>query len=219
MIKRSLVVGLLFSVIATGPGVAAPGVDMQSLDSAQKKIVELGPTLAPFQHVRFCQHYPADCQPNSQANDRIELNSKTVGLLRYINHQVNTVIVPVEKIYDSHIEVSWTVAPNGGDCNDYAVTKQHELLHRGLPSSALRLAVVKTDDGDGHLVLVVGTTNGDLVLDNLTEEIRSWNEANYRWLKIQSRNDPNYWVDVKSPIVVSAALKDAFRKMALEAKR
>jgi hypothetical protein len=56
-------------------------------------------------------------------------------------------------------------------------------------------------------------------LDNLTDEIRPWRDAEYRWLKIQSKNDPNQWVEVKSPIVVSAALKEVFRKMAVGAHR
>ena len=52
----------------------------------------------------------------------------------------------------------WTIAPHEGDCNDYAVTKRHQLLEKGLPSSALRLSVTKTVTlGVGHLVLVVST--------------------------------------------------------------
>jgi predicted transglutaminase-like cysteine proteinase len=66
------------------------------------------------------------------------------------------------------------VAPDRGDCNDYAVTKRHELLKSGLPSSALRLSVTKTATGIGHLVLVVVTTKGDLVMDSLADAIQSW---------------------------------------------
>ena len=219
MLKWSFVVGLSLYAIGMRHVVAAPGTEIHGLAFEQKSIVELGPTLAPLHHVRFCQRYPADCQPNANANELVELDNKTLGLLQRINHQVNTTIAPVRKNYDSNVEASWTIAPDGGDCNDYAVTKRHDLLHRGLPSSALRLSVVKTADGDGHLVLLVATTNGDLVLDNLTDEIRPWRDAEYRWLKIQSKNDPNQWVEVKSPIVVSAALKEVFRKMAVGANR
>ena len=36
-------------------------------------IVEASPTLAPFQHVRFCLHYPSDCKSNPTENERIDL--------------------------------------------------------------------------------------------------------------------------------------------------
>ena len=86
-----------------------------------------------------------------------------------------------------------------GDCNDYAVTKRHELLESGLPAKALRLSVVKTSSGIGHLVLVVVTTKGDIVMDNLTETIRLWQNTDYQWLKIQSANDARFWYEVKVP--------------------
>jgi predicted transglutaminase-like cysteine proteinase len=88
-----------------------------------------------------------------------------------------------------------------GDCNDYAVTKRHELLENGLPSKALRLSVVKTASGIGHLVLVVVTTKGDIVMDNLTEVIRPWQTTDYHWLKIQSATDSKFWYEIKGPAV------------------
>jgi predicted transglutaminase-like cysteine proteinase len=86
-----------------------------------------------------------------------------------------------------------------GDCNDYAVTKRHALIESGLPSKALRLSVVKTASGVGHLVLVVVTTKGDVVLDNLTEVIRVWQSTDYQWIKIQSASDPRFWNEIKVP--------------------
>jgi predicted transglutaminase-like cysteine proteinase len=88
-----------------------------------------------------------------------------------------------------------------GDCNDYAVTKRHELLENGLPSKALRLAVVKTATGIGHLVLVVVTTKGDIVMDDPTEVIRSWQSTDYHWLKVQSATDSKFWYQIKGAAV------------------
>ena len=147
-------------------------------------IVEGSPTLAPFQHVRFCLRYPSDCKSDSTESERIDLNAETVELLKGINHSVNMSITPTVKTYESNLGDGWTIAPNMGDCNDYAVTKRHKLLESGLPSKALRLSVVKTASGIGHLVLVVVTTKGEIVLDNLTETIRPWQSTGYRWLKI-----------------------------------
>lgn len=162
-------------------------------------IVEASPTLAPFQHVRFCLRFPSDCKTNPAENDRIEFSTETSELLKRVNHRINTSIIPVSKTYGSNLGDGWTIAPDMGDCNDYAVTKRHELLESGLPSRALRLSVVKTPSGIGHLVLVVVTTRGDLVMDNLTEAIRPWQSTGYQWLKVQSTTDAKLWYEVKLP--------------------
>jgi predicted transglutaminase-like cysteine proteinase len=160
-------------------------------------IVESSPTLAPFQHVRFCLRYPGDCQSNSADSERIELNAPTLELLNRVNRGINLSIVSSSKSYGKNLDDTWTIAADMGDCNDYAVTKRHELLKNGLPSSALRLSVVKTAEGTGHLVLVVVTTRGDVVMDNLSEAIRPWQTTDYQWLKIQSASDPHYWSQIK----------------------
>jgi predicted transglutaminase-like cysteine proteinase len=99
-----------------------------------------------------------------------------------------------------------------GDCNDYAVTKRHQLLENGLPSKALRLAVVKTASGVGHLVLVVVTTKGDIVLDDLTEVIRPWQSTDYHWLKIQSATDSKFWYEIKRP-AIGPSVSEADRRV------
>jgi len=162
-------------------------------------IVEASPTLAPFQHVRFCLRYPADCRSSPDHAIRIELNTQTMELLDRVNRDVNLSIIPKVKSYGSDLEDSWNIAPDMGDCNDYAVTKRHNLLGEGLPASALRLSVLKTASGIGHLVLIVATTNGDVVMDNLTAAIRPWQTTDYQWLKIQSASDPRFWSEVRSP--------------------
>jgi predicted transglutaminase-like cysteine proteinase len=164
-------------------------------------IEDAAPTLAPFQHVRFCLRYPADCKSNPAESERIDLSTDTAELLKRVNHSVNLSIAPMLKSYGSNLDDGWTIAPDSGDCNDYAITKRHELLESGLPAKALRLSVVKTASGIGHLVLVVVTTKGDIVLDNLTEVIRPWQSTNYHWLKIQSATDAKFWHEIKAPTV------------------
>jgi len=162
-------------------------------------IVVSSPTLAPFQHVRFCLHYPSECKSELRESDRIDLNAGISDVLKRVNHDVNTAINPTVKDYGSDMQNGWTIAPASGDCNDYAVTKRHDLIASGLPARALRLSVVKTASGAGHLVLVVATTSGDVVLDNLTDAIRPWKSTSYRWLKIQSSTDARFWYEIKDP--------------------
>ena len=177
-------------------------------------IMDASPTLAPFQHVRFCLRYPSDCKSNPAENDHIDLDAETSELLKRVNHSVNLSIIPTVKDYGPNLDDGWTIAPDTGDCNDYAVTKRHQLLESGLPSKALRLSVVKTASGIGHLVLVVVTTKGDFVLDNLAEVIRPWQSTDYHWLKIQSAADSKFWYEVKAP-AVGPSVSQAERKLRL----
>lgn len=71
-----------------------------------------------------------------------------------------------------------------GDCNDYAVTKRHRLTADGWPARDVLLSEVVTVSGEHHLV-VVRTSDGDLVLDNLTDRIVPWFHKPYRWVRIQ----------------------------------
>ena len=169
------------------------------------QIVGFSPTLAPFQHVRFCLRYPNDCKASTNQGGRIELDEKIFGLLKRINRNVNLAIAPRPKIYGSNLADSWTIDPISGDCNDYAVTKRHQLLENGLPSSALRLSVVRTASGIGHLILIVTTTQGDVVMDNLTDAIRPWQTTDYQWLKIQSNSDPRFWNEIRPTALTQAA--------------
>ena len=198
--RSSLILLAALAIVLPHGGAGARTRMIPFKASMRTPVVESGPTLAPFQHVRFCLRYPDDCRSNSAESERVDLTAERLELLKRINHRVNSSIVAKPKAYGSNLENTWTIAPDQGDCNDYAVTKRHELLKRGLPSSALRLSVTKTAAGVGHLVLVVVTTKGDFVMDSLADTILPWQTTDYRWLKIQSARDPNYWVEIRSPV-------------------
>ena len=204
MARRS---AFLISVLAAC-GLAATAADARDLwvgeTTAPAEIEQGAPTLAPFQHVRFCLHYPSECSSDPFGEERIGLNAERTELLDRVNRTVNAEIAPITKSYGSDLQSGWRIAPAYGDCNDYAVTKRHDLAQNGLSTRALRLAVVKTPEGVGHLVLVVATTKGDVVLDNLNQTILPWQQTRYQWLKIQSGNDPRFWYAIKSPELVRA---------------
>jgi predicted transglutaminase-like cysteine proteinase len=197
---RSTSTTLLFSILAAGlhSGNADARSQLLADFNTAVEIAEASPTLAPFQHVRFCLHYPSECKSDPTENERIELTAANFELLDRVNRSVNAAIIPTLKRYGTDLKDGWAIAPVLGDCNDYAVTKRHELLQSGLPAKALRLSVVKTATETGHVVLVAVTTKGDLVLDNLTEAIRPWQATDYHWLKIQSATDARFWYEVKA---------------------
>jgi predicted transglutaminase-like cysteine proteinase len=204
MIERAPMTGLtsailLFSIVANG--FLSGGANARSRpphnSATPATLVETSPSLAPFQHVRFCLRYPADCRSNVMEDERIDLTIENSELLERVNRDVNVAIVPEQKNTGKYLRDAWMIGPFTGDCNDYAVTKRHQLLQSGLPARALRLAVVKTKSGSGHLVLFVATTKGDLVLDSLTEAIVPWQSTDYQWIKIQSASDARIWHDVR----------------------
>jgi predicted transglutaminase-like cysteine proteinase len=208
----SLYLAMLLGALSVGS--ADAGSRSPQGSSLLTPIMNASPTLAPFQHVRFCLRYPSDCKSDPTESQRIDLDAKTLEMLERVNYSVNMSIIPTPKISGPNLSDGWTIAPDMGDCNDYAVTKRHKLIGNGLPSRALRLSVVKTASGTGHLVLVVATTKGDIVMDDLTEEIRPWQSTDYFWLKIQSATDPRFWYEIKGPAVgLSVSQADRRRRL------
>jgi predicted transglutaminase-like cysteine proteinase len=60
----------------------------------------------------------------------------------------------------------------------------------------LLLSEVIVGSGEHHLVLVVRTKSGDLVLDNLTSQIKPWSRVPYRWVRIQKPNNSRLWATI-----------------------
>lgn len=160
------------------------------------------PTLGPMAHARFCLQYPQECRQNRMVfrGGGITLTPQRRADLMAVNAQVNRSIAP-ERNYGGILAERWLISPKSGDCNDYAVTKRHDLLARGWPSRALLLAEVVTTWGEHHLVLVVRTRGGDVVADSLNANIRPWSSTNYTWVRVQSPLNPRFW----STIAKSAA--------------
>jgi predicted transglutaminase-like cysteine proteinase len=100
------------------------------------------------------------------------------------------------------------IAPPAGDCKDYAITKRHKLLARGWPSRALLLAEVVVPSGEHHLILVVRLAESDVVLDNLTPNIRTvaMTYRRYQWVRIEMPQNPKFWARVQSPTSTQTAM-------------
>jgi len=77
--------------------------------------------------------------------------------------------------------------------------KRKLLIEAGWPRSALLMTVVVDHNGDGHLILMVHTDRGDLILDNMREEIVPWDRTGYRFVKRQSAFNHNEWVAIQPP--------------------
>jgi predicted transglutaminase-like cysteine proteinase len=155
-------------------------------------------TVAPYASVLFCRQNPEECAVKRSRWSRLEvgMTEQRFNELKAINVKINRAIVPQSddpKVAGGDV---WSLAPKAGDCEDYAITKRHELIAGGWPSNALRLGITYTAFGEGHMVLVVKTTSGDLVLDNRIDAIRHWNQTGLRWAMLQSAANPAKWMTV-----------------------
>jgi predicted transglutaminase-like cysteine proteinase len=194
----ALAVAVAISVAAGYQSAQAGFIGMPSmLGSMVKRISFGGYTLPPMAFTRFCMRYADQCKPEHIVfrGGPVRLTAERWDDLKEINKKVNDYIVP-EPNTEGVMAERWIINPASGDCNDYAVSKRFELLKRGWPTRTLLLSEVVTPWGEHHLVLVVRTSAGDLVLDNLTPQIRPWNRAPYRWVRMQTSKNPNYWASL-----------------------
>lgn len=155
------------------------------------------PTLAPMAFTQFCLKYPRECKPQPVLfrGGRMRLTDRRWAELENVNRGVNSSILP-QRNSDGLAGEKWLLYPASGDCNDYAVTKRHQLIAMGWPARDVLLSEVVTVSGEHHLVAVVRSSDGDLVLDNLTNRIVRWSQTPYRWLRTQTPRNPIYWASV-----------------------
>jgi predicted transglutaminase-like cysteine proteinase len=158
-------------------------------------------TLAPLAFVKFCMNYPTECRQPRVAfrGGAVKLNDQRYADLVDVNRNVNVAIRPQPNLRGVAYE-EWLINPASGDCNDYAVSKKHELRARGWPDRALFLSEVVVASGEHHLVLVVRTDRGDLVLDNMTGAIRPVAQVRYQWIRAQKPGAPMAWHDLASRV-------------------
>jgi len=92
----------------------------------------------------------------------------------------------------------WTIPQDGfGDCEDYVLSKREALIKLGFPQSALRITVVFAPHFVRHAVLTVVTEEGDFVLDNLRNEIVTWDKTSYIYLERQDPHSRSGWISLQ----------------------
>ncbi len=139
----------------------------------------------------------AATSPNAPVYPQVRLTAAQYDVLRKVNAYVNRAIAPETDADQYHIDDYW-VAPGvqpgaRGDCEDYALEKRRILLAAGFPAAAMSLAIVSLPEEKNHVVLIVTTTDGDFVLDNLSPEVNDWRQAHYSWVIRQGPDDDLNW--------------------------
>ncbi|QIG98779.1 MULTISPECIES: transglutaminase-like cysteine peptidase [unclassified Bradyrhizobium] len=201
-VKR--LVALVLAIVALGTSARDTQAGMIGLPLPLRGVIEKirfsEPTLAPMAYTMFCMRYSDECKQKPRARmvfrgGAMRLTKQRIADLIEVNASVNRQITP-QRNERGLADEEWLINPARGDCNDYAVSKRHELLARGWPMRNLLLSEVVTSWGEHHLVLVVRAKGGDIVLDNLNAQIRNWSQAHYRWVRMQTPANPDHWAAV-----------------------
>lgn len=92
----------------------------------------------------------------------------------------------------------WAIAReflyNGGDCEDYAITKFFSLRWLGFEMDTLRIVILQdTNLRIAHAVLAVSYNNDILILDNQTQRVVS-HQAIAHYLPLYSVNEKKWWL-------------------------
>jgi predicted transglutaminase-like cysteine proteinase len=177
--KRIIARSALLLLIAA-PGAAEAGTTMRTA----------GKAFPPPAFASFCAREPRLCSTGGKG--RVALLPAKASELKQVNSSVNARIRERSDQANVGKDDDWRVPTAYGDCEDFAILKKRELMKRGWPASALLLTVARYRGG-GHTVLTVRTSEGDLVLDNLTNSIRDWSRTPYSYFARQSQSNGRRW--------------------------
>jgi predicted transglutaminase-like cysteine proteinase len=151
--------------------------------------------------IGFCSKHLPECRGFSQAPEVVELTASRRQQLDSVQARVNAAITWRED--PGH---QWDYPADGfGDCNKFALEKRRELIALGWPREALLLTTAVTEHGEGHLVLVARTSEGDLVLDNRLPPVVDWTRLPYRWVSRQSEQSPVTWLEINATPIAGEA--------------
>lgn len=163
----------------------------------QLAAVARGRASPPAAFLAFCTKHPPECRQSGPLTRSAALSAERRRDLDEVNAQVNATISELSDMDHHGREDVWSIPTDGrGDCEDFALLKRKLLIQRGWPSSTLLVTVVGTPGGEGHAVLMVTTSAGDLVLDNKTSRILPWSQTGYLFFTRMSQANPRSWESI-----------------------
>lgn len=163
-------------------------------------------TSQPIGHFEFCKREPRECSVRSRNETPLTMTDVLLRRLQALTVSVNKTVKPKSDLELYGQDEYWTYPVDAGDCEDYALAKRRVLMGDGISASNLLLTVLRRPNGEGHAVLTVRTNIGDVILDNLTDSVLNWDEAEYTYLKRQASIHTGRWVSIRegdAPLVGS----------------
>lgn len=141
--------------------------------------------ITPLSMQFFCAKNRSECRGGGSA--QVTMTPNLMAVLKQVNLHVNSSIRP--KVDTADI---WNLNPAEGDCEDYVLTKRSMLIRNGISAGSLRIAYTHTRRGEPHAVLVVRTSEGDYVLDNLNNSVKTLRASGYT-IRTMSNANPTNW--------------------------
>jgi len=186
------IIAVLFGIVGI-PTTASAGAPLT---------MALGETSSPPPgFVVFCMRHMGDCKGDAPALSKVEYTDKRLAELTRVQTEINHQIR-----YRSEAGNDWDYATDGsGDCNRYALGKRRALIAAGWNPEDLLLTVAVTETNEAHLVLVVPTTAGDLVLDSRFQNVVLWSNLPYRWVMRQSQINSLRWNKIETAPLLTAS--------------
>jgi len=193
---------VLCSALITGPALASSQVKEThvSLPKPTTMALAISEAKAPWGWTDFCMRHSDECNVPDSPIVSISLTTERWKLIQDINTGVNASIHEAsdQDVYSA--PERWEYPTSGaGDCEDFALEKRKQLINAGLPRQALLMTVVTDENGFGHAILTVRTSNGDFELDNRTDRVLAWEATGYGFVKQQAQDNPNHWVRLGGP--------------------
>jgi predicted transglutaminase-like cysteine proteinase len=138
---------------------------------------------APSQYLDFCARHPASCILDGEP--MISWTTEIHQRLSDLNARVNDEIAFVSDMDNLGLEEHWGFPKDcRGDCEDFVLEKRERLVDLGFPRASLTIAFAFHEvQFFPHAVLLVETTTGTWVLDNLYDEVLCWDAVPYKYTR------------------------------------
>ncbi len=191
-LKSAAKLGGLFGLATLINGSLLFGTEASAKDAAFIPSIAASPP--PSGARQLCGKYSWAC---AQKGIGSLSTSQELKLVKEINRRVNRSTREVTDQSQYKTSELWALPTSrGGDCEDFALLKKRDLIQAGFDPRKLLLATVLDTRRNSHAVLVYRSSDGDLVLDNLTNQIKPWKATRYLFLRMQDPKQPARWLGV-----------------------
>ena len=191
---RSFATRLLAGLALAGAFLTAPAPQAAAQPTAALPAMSLsatttGPARPIAAWAEFCERYPSECAVDRTEPASITLTPALWQTINAVNRRINRAVEAVTDQEHRRAADRWDLAEDGrGDCEDFQLLKRRLLVEAGLPRRAMRMTVVIDEKGEGHAVLTLITSRGDLILDNKTNAVLPWTQTGYTFVKRESQD-------------------------------
>lgn len=160
---------------------------------------EGGGVRPPAGYERFCAADRTYCRAPALRDPGavVTVDDQLMAQLDAFNRGINAAYTPGEDMQLYGVADHWTLPSTHADCEDYVLAKQSALIAAGWPPEAVLIGVVVGELSPFHAVLILRTSRGELVLDNMRDEILDWRDTGYTWVIRQSTQRPERWVTIR----------------------